>query len=345
MPYRRIVLAAHGGPEQLHWVTEPLLPTPGPGEVRVRVLAAGTGFTDTIIRRGRYPGVKQKPPLTPGYDIVGVVDAVGPGVDRWRVGQRVADMPIIGGYSEYLLRPAASLVAVPDDCDPAEAVCLPLSFVTAWQMLTRVAKLTAGQSVLIHGASGATGTALLVLGRHLGLRLIGTCSASKAGLLREHGCEVIDYRREDIAARVAELTGNGVDAVFDAIGGRHWDLSMRCLRPGGLLVGYGAQNIARGDEPLMPVLLGFAKLMLLWKLLPTGGRRTAFYNIQTLRQQQPGWYADDLGHLLDLLRQGLIQPVVAGRLPLSQAADVHRRIDAGEVSGKLVLEPFGTGHP
>src|SRR4029077_6064865 len=152
------------------------IPDPGPGEVRIEVLAAGTGFTDTFIRRGRYPDFKGPLPFTPGYELVGVVEQTGPGVTEPRKGQMVADLCVIGGYAQYAIRPARFLVPVPDGIDPAEAVCIPFAYLTAFQMLTRYRSFSPGATILIIGASGTVGTAFLDLARLLGLKAIGTCS-------------------------------------------------------------------------------------------------------------------------------------------------------------------------
>ena len=147
-------------------VEEPTPPEPGAEEVRVRVLAAGTGFTDTMIRRGRYPDFKGPLPFTPGYEIVGVVENCGPGAPASLQGQTVADLCIVGGYSQYAIRPARFLVEVPDGVDPAEAVCIPLAYLTAFPMLTRYRHLPPDATILVIGASGTVGTALLDLARH-----------------------------------------------------------------------------------------------------------------------------------------------------------------------------------
>lgn len=341
MGYQHVVVTAKGGPEVLQLVTEAVLPEPGPGEIRVKVLAAGTGFTDTAIRRGNYPDVKDRHPFTPGYDFVGEVDKLGEGVIGLKIGQRVADMPVIGGYSQYCIRPANSLIPVPATVDPAAAACLPLSYMTAWQMLRRLRTLKPGDRILIQGASGAVGTALLDLGRAMGLRMLGTCSAGKFDLVSRYGAVPIDYRNDNIVGRVLELTGDGVDAVFDAIGGhRQWADAMNCLRPGGLLVAYGAQHIARGEDSLASVLWGFAKLFLWWNWAPGNGRRAAFYNISTRRRQKPEEYREDMLRLLDMLDKGEIQPLVAECRPLAEARAVHEAIDTGRISGKVVLLPW-----
>jgi NADPH:quinone reductase-like Zn-dependent oxidoreductase len=178
MPWNHIRIARFGGPEVLELAEQPTIPNPGPGDVRIKVLAAGTGFTDAFIRRGRYPDFKGPLPFTPGYDLVGIVEQTGPGVTEPRRGQVVADLSVIGGYAQYAIRPARFLVPVPTGVDPPEAVCIPLAYLTAFQMLTRYRRLPRGATILVIGASGTVGTALLDLARHLGLKAIGTCSAA-----------------------------------------------------------------------------------------------------------------------------------------------------------------------
>ena len=170
MSWQHICITRFGGPEVLELAEQPTIPEPGPGEVRIKILAAGTGFTDSFIRRGRYPDFKGPLPVTPGYELVGVVDKTGPGVVAAREGELVADLCVVGGYAQYAIRPARFLVPVPDGVDMAEAVCIPLAYLTAFQMLTRYRRLPPGATILAIGASGTVGTALLDLARHLGLR-------------------------------------------------------------------------------------------------------------------------------------------------------------------------------
>ncbi|WP_240732868.1 medium chain dehydrogenase/reductase family protein [Halioglobus maricola] len=314
------------------------LPEPREGEVRVKVLAAGTGFTDTIIRQGQYTGVKEKPPFVPGYDWFGVVDEVGAGVNRLKLGDCVADMPVIGGYTQYLCVPEERLVLAPAGLDPASAVAMILSYTTAYQMLTRIRSLRAGSTCLVHAAGGAVGSALLELGREMGLTMYGTASAAKHELVRRYGATPIDYRSEDFVERIKrETAGEGVDAVFDTIGGRNWSRSYQCVKRGGILIAFGAMQITTGEESVPSVLLGFFKLMAGWKLIPDG-RKTAFYNIQTRREKLPQEFKDDVEALFKMLEAGKLEPAIAGIEPLEQAADVHRRIDAAEIAGKVVLD-------
>src|SRR5580693_5230680 len=159
MSWQHVRISRFGGPEVLELTEESTIPNPGPGEVRIRVLAAGTGFTDSFIRRGRYPDFKGPLPFTPGYELVGLVEKVGPGVTSVREGEMVADLCVVGGYTQYAIRPAQFLVRVPDGVDPAQAVCIPLAYLTAFQMLTRHHELPSGATILVIGASGTVGTA------------------------------------------------------------------------------------------------------------------------------------------------------------------------------------------
>jgi NADPH:quinone reductase-like Zn-dependent oxidoreductase len=349
MTWRHIQISQFGGPEVLQVVDETAIPEPGPGEVRIKVLAGGTGFTDSFIRRGRYPDFKGPPPFTPGYDLVGLVEKTGAGVTAPHEGQTVADLCVVGGYAQYAIRPAQFLVPVPDGVDPAEAVCIPLAYLTAFQMLTRYRALPLGATILVIGASGSVGTALLDLARHFGLKAIGTASAANLAVIERFGATAIDYRTGDFVAAVHGLTqgragGPGVDAVFDAIGGAHFARSFACLAPGGLLVGYGSQTMAVGGEGLLSAGLGLLRLQL-WGALSFlfGGRRAAWYSITARRKTHPEEFKADMGALFALLRDGAIHPVVVERLPLTAAREVHVRIDTGGFGGKIVLMPWTTG--
>jgi NADPH:quinone reductase-like Zn-dependent oxidoreductase len=343
MSWQHIRISRFGGPEVLEMIEESAIPEPGPGEVRIKVLAAGTGFTDTMIRRGRYPDFKGPRPFTPGYDIVGVVEKRGPGVVTPSFGETVADLCVVGGYAQYAIRPARFLVPVPVDIESAEAVCIPLAYLTAFQMLTRCRKLPSGAAILVIGASGTVGTALLDLARHLGLKAIGTCSAANLPVIERYGAAAIDYKAGDFVTSVRKLTagGAGVEIVFDAIGGAHFSRSFACLAPGGLLVGYGAQTMAVGRESLIAAGLGLARLKV-WSVLSFlfGGRSAVFYSITARRSTHPEEFKADMAALLQLLREGAIQPVVIARLPLGAASEVHARIDGGGLGGKIVLLPW-----
>jgi NADPH:quinone reductase-like Zn-dependent oxidoreductase len=343
MSWQHIRISRFGGPEVLEMVEESAIPEPGPEEVRIKVLAAGTGFTDTMIRRGRYPDFKGPPPFTPGYDIVGVVEKRGAGVVTPSVGETVADLCVVGGYAQYAIRPARFLVPIPVGIDAGAAVCIPLAYLTAFQMLTRCHNLPSGATILVIGASGTVGTALLDLARHLDLKAIGTCSAANLPVIERFGAAAIDYKAGDFVTSVRKLTAGaaGVDIVFDAIGGAHFGRSFACLAPGGLLVGYGAQTMAIGRESLIAAGLGLARLKV-WSVLSFlfGGRSAVFYSITARRSTHPEEFKADMAALFQLLREGAIQPVVIDRLPLGAASEVHARIDRGGLGGKIVLLPW-----
>src|SRR6478735_3048181 len=243
----RVVVDHYGGPEVLKVVEEDA-PQPGPGEVRVRLLAAGVSFTDALIRAGTYLG-GPKPPFTPGYELVGVVEKLGPRCSRLREGDRIGALTVWGANAERVCVPEKYAVEVPEDLDPAEVLSLVFIYMTAYQMLHRAARAKRGETVLVHGAAGRVGTAVLELAAAAGLRVYGTASADDRAAVERLGAVAIDYRNEDFLARVRELTGDGVDIALDPFGGMTALRSFRALRPGGRLVIYGRQNtIVRGHK-------------------------------------------------------------------------------------------------
>jgi len=329
--WTRVRLNAFGGPDQLVLETVPDLPEPGPGEVRVRVLVTSAAFTDVMIRKGMYPDVKEKPPFTPGYDMVGIVDALGPGTMRFRPGDRVADLTTIGAYAEHICLPEDRLTPVPEGVSDVDALGMILSAVTPYQMLHRVAKLHAGQSLMIHGAGGAVGTAMLQLAREAGIAAFGTDVAAKHDLIRSLGATPLAADAPEEV--LIEATAGGVDAVFDPLGGDSLPRSLHALKPGGMLVAFGFQNEVLGRGGSIP--LDFVKLKL-WDWLPNG-HATAFFSIGAMRRKHPEWFRADLATLFGMLAEGRIAPVVAEVLPLAQVREAHARVEAGEVAGKLVL--------
>lgn len=311
------------------------LSEPRIGEVRVRILAAGVAFTDVLIREGLYPGLP-KVPFTPGYEIVGIIDKIGPEVEGLKIGQRIAALTVVGGYSEYICLPAHECVEVPTGVDATEAVGLVLQYVTAYQLLHRMAKVQAGDRILIHGAAGGVGTALLELGHLADLKMYGTDSATKHDLITNLGAIPIDYQQEDFKQQIHNLVPDGVDVVFDALGGRHLLASYQTLRSGGQLVCYGfssALSTQRGRTLKVGSSMALLTLLKFWP----DGRRAVFYSITDLKKRRPDWFREDLTTLLDLLVNGSIQPVIADRLPLADAAVAHKLLDQAEVRGQLVL--------
>ena len=341
--YNKIVAQSFGGPEVLELVHVDALPEPGEGEVRVRVEAAGVGYTDTIVRRGRYVLYKGGLPVTPGYDLVGVVDKLGTGVSGLKVGDRVADMSVFGGYTQYIVRPARELISVPKGVDPVAAVEVPLMWMTAWQMLTRSVTLQPGAPILVVGASGAVGRALVLLGRHLGLRVIGTCSAGNLTLVEELGAIALDHRRADLEAAIrAANGGDGVAAAFDAIGGASWQTSWNVLAKGGKLVGYGMQDFIESGAPGAEAGKALAQFNQTWNAegaADGSNRSTTFYDINARREPFHDEYRVDAEQVLQLIADGKVVPPAAEILTLDQAAEAHRRVAKGGLQKRLVFRP------
>jgi NADPH2:quinone reductase len=355
---KRVVVDHFGGPEVLR-VIEDDVPEAGPGEVRVRVLAAGVSFTDSQLRAGTYLGVP-KPPFTPGYELVGVVEELGPGCSRLRVGDRIASLTVWGASAERVCVREADAIEVPKNLDPAEVVSLVLPYMTAYQVLHREAKVKGGETVLVHGAAGRVGTAVLELGALAGLRMYGTCSARDRAAVERLGAVAIDYQNDDFLARVRGLPGTGVDVVLDGLGGALSLRSFRALRPGGRLVVYGhSSTISHGHRSWRGWIewYGATATVALWGLL-SPSRRVSAYRIQKLREghqivpmgsrrplpvgggpRDPEWFRADFRALLELLREGKIHPVVAERLPLSEARRAHELLEQSASVGKLVLVP------
>jgi NADPH:quinone reductase-like Zn-dependent oxidoreductase len=334
LTYRRVVVTRHGGPDVLQVIEEDL-PEPQEGEARVKVLAAGISGYDLMFRRsGALPGTP-KTPFTPGEDIVGVVDKLGEGVSSLELGQTVAGgtfcLGVGGGYTQSICLPVTELVSVPSHVNPAEAVCLVVNYLTAHGALHRTADVKRGERVLIQGAAGGVGTALLDLGRLAGLEMYGTASEYNHEIVSSFGATPIDYKTEDVVARVQSLTGGGVDAVFDPIGGaRQIWRSNRALRKGGRLVWFGVAASKKSGMSVIPLSL----LMLgLVRLAPNGKRALTTPDIS----KPNAWYRETLAELIGLLATGKIKPVIAERIPLSEAVRAHELLDRGGYAGKVVL--------
>src|SRR5215470_1985163 len=333
-PRNRVVqVRRFGGPDGLEVVDAPL-PMAGPGEVRVRVLASGLEYTDVLIRRHLYPQtMRLRPPFVLGYDVVGEIDQLGDGVSGFQVGDRVADMTVVGSNAAYRTLRADRVARVPAGLDVAESATLILSWMTAYQLLHRAAQVQRGQRVLVHGAAGAVGQALLVLGRMAGLELWGTARGAHAALIRELGATPIDYQREDFT----RVLPRGFDVVFDGIGEDAYRRSFAALKRGGLLCAYGYSAGVQAQRRMLTILMWIARLYL-WRWYP-GRKRTGFYSINVMRALHPAWFREDLERLFGLLATRVIQPRVSERISFDEVADAHRRIEAGGLEGKLVLCP------
>ncbi|MCF3131229.1 medium chain dehydrogenase/reductase family protein [Streptomyces olivochromogenes] len=335
-----VVLPGTVEPEELELRRGPV-PAPGPGQVVVRMEATGVSFAEQQMRRGRY--YDQPPfPFVPGYDLVGTVQTAGPGVEPGLVGTRVAALTKTGGWASHVVLDAADVVEVPAGVGAAEAETAVVNGITAWQMLHRKARVRPGHTVLVHGANGGVGSLLVQLALAAGARVIGTASPRHHDALRAQGVTPIDYRTEDIPARVRALAPGGVDAVFDHVGGRSVTDSWGLLARGGTLVSYGSAA-TRDDtgSKQWPVLKLLGRVWM-WNALPNG-RHAYFFNVWAGKALSKNRFRarlrTDLTQVFTALQRGEISPAVAAVLPLADIADALRLAESGTVSGKVVLVP------
>jgi NADPH:quinone reductase-like Zn-dependent oxidoreductase len=339
---RQIVIVRHGAPDVLQPREAPD-PVPAAGEIRIAVAAAGVNFADVLARVGLYPDAP-KPPVTVGYEVSGVVDAVGPDVTTHRVGGRVVALTRFGGYADRVVVPAMLAFPIPRTLDDVDAAAIPVNYLTALIALYRMANLTSDETVLIHGAGGGVGIAATQLARLRGATIIGTASAAKHDAIREQGVRhAIDYRKADVVAEVRALTnGRGVDVVLDPIGGRSFADSYRLLAPLGRLVIYGVSRIAPGERRSW------------WQAAKTLVQMPSFKPMSLMNRNR-GVFGLNLGHLWDERRRlaegmtlllneveaGHLRPVVARTFPLDRAADAHRFLQSHSNIGKVVLVTGG----
>ena len=328
MKYHAVLLPKKGGPEVLQVVELPF-EAPGPRQIRVRVRAAGVGATDLIVLAGNYR-YAPKIPFVPGYEAVGVVDAIGADVKGFDVGQRVAALTVYGGLAEFLVRDSEHFIPIPDAVSDRDAAAVILNYVTAWQMIHRVAKVQSGQSALVTGAAGGVGTAALQLLTLAGVRTYGSASAPKHDTLRALGATPIDYRAGSLDRLTRALEPTGVDYAFDAIGGANIGPCIGALRRGGMLVGFGFL----GASGALSQLAMFANIFLGSRLR---GRVGKFYGITMLYRKNPLPLREDLPRIFALLAAKKIAPRIQRTFPLLEARQALELLAAGSVDGKIVL--------
>ncbi len=312
---------------------------PGAGQVLIQVEASGISFAEQSMRRGRYPG-QPAFPFVPGYDLVGVVVAVGPAVDPSLVGKRVAALTKTGGWATYALLSADVLLPVPNGIDPAEAETLVVNGITAWQMLHRDAKIQRGQTILVHGANGGVGTILVQLALHAGIRVIGTASPRHHETLRAQGVEPVDYNDPDLAQRLRQLAPDGVDAAFDNVGGKSAAISFGLLKRGGTLVCLAIASAKNSTDSVVLKFIGLLAQVVWYNLLPNG-RRATFYNIWSGKGSKAflSRMQEDFAQLMDLLARGIIAPKIAARFSLEQIHAAMELAESRTAYGKVILIP------
>lgn len=312
---KAIVFNDYGGPEVLFF-TEMPDPVPGPGEVRIRIAAAGVNPVDAKIRKGlRRDVIPHQLPIIPGWDAAGVVDVVGPGCTLHSAGDRVfsySRKPVVqfGAYAEYIVLPESQVAPSPQSIDDTHAAAVPLAALTAWQSLFNAGGLTSGQRVLIHAGAGGVGGFAIQMAKHAGAFVIATASRNNHPYVRELGADVvIDYTQVDFRDATLSAFPGGLDFVYDTVGGDVQTRSADILKPGGMLVS----------------LLAFQQE----DALKARGVQTRYVFVSPNR--------DQLIQIARLIDEGHIRVKLAAELPLEKAADAHRMIESQHTSGKIVL--------
>ncbi len=335
---KQVFIARQGGPEVLE-VREAPDPEPGAGEVRIRVHAAGVNFADIMARMGLYPDAPPLPCVV-GYEVAGVIDAVGDGVSTFAKGDRVLAMTRFGGYSDTVVVPVEQALPIADDLSFEAAASIPVNYLTAWLMLVELGNVSAGHRVLVHAVAGGVGQAAVQICKWRGATVIGTASASKHARLRELGVEhTIDYRTEDFETVVRQKVGE-IDIVLDAVGGDSFAKSYRLLAPMGRLFMFGISSFAPGQK--RSILSALAGLLRMPKFKPVD-----------LMNDNRGVFGVNLGHLWDkaealrgmlaAIRErvdaGDFVPVVDRTFDFDHAGDAHRFIQDRKNFGKVLLTP------
>lgn len=337
---RQIWITGHGGPEKLQ-VREAPDPQPANGELRIRVKASGINFADILARRGLYPDAP-RPPMVVGYEVSGVVDAVGSEVGQQWLGREVFALVRFGGYADVVTVSLSQVFPKPARLDHAQCVALPVQYLTAWQLLVVMGAMTASDSVLIHNAGGGVGLAAIDVARHIGATIYGTASSSKHAFLLERGLtHAIDYTRNDWTRELMRLTsGKGVELIIDPLGGSHWKKSYAALRPTGRLGMFGISTATTSRLP------GVMRLLALAAQIPR-------FHPLGLMSRNRGVFGVNLGHLwgelpklqawmtalLGGVDQGWIRPHADRTFPFEQAGDAHAWIEDRRNIGKVALSP------
>ena len=338
---RQIWIPRVGPPEVLE-LREAPDPTPAPGEVRIRVRAAGINFADIMARLGLYPDAPKLPAVV-GYEVAGEIDAVGAGVNR-KIADRVLAITRFGGYSDVVCVPERMALALPASLSYEEGAAIPVNYLTAYQMLVQMGAVKAGERVLVHSAAGGVGLASIDLCKIFGAEIFGTASPSKHDLLRERGvAHLIDYRTQDYEKEIARLTnGRGVHIVLDAMGGEHWKKGYRSLAPTGRLVMFGFSSAAVGKGRSITGLVKALVKTPIFSFPPpkliNDNKALIGVNLGHLWNEEEmllewltrifGWHAE-----------GKIRPTVGARFPFAEAAKAHHFIQDRKNVGKVVLVP------
>ncbi|MCG8633646.1 MAG: zinc-binding dehydrogenase [Desulfobacterales bacterium] len=325
---RCAVVTRFGGPDVFE-IQEKPVPEPAPDEVRVKIGAAGVAYAEVKMRHGVYPGAPRLP-FTPGFDFFGVIDAVGKDVKKFKAGDPCVGLSFVGAYAEYLTLKTDYVAKAPEGLDPVLGAGIPLNYLTAYQMLERMAKASKGDVILIHGGAGGVGTSLLDLVKDSGLKIYATASAGKHDLVRSYGAIPIDYRSGSFVD-ILQKQG-GADVVFDHIGGKHLKASAKAAKRGGRVICYGfLAAVKDGPQVKRQTLWEMVKLRISSRVKPS------FYGILVPLVSQKKYIARDLKMLAEKVASGNLKPNIGMTLPLEQVSHAHQTLESAGVTGKIVL--------
>lgn len=337
---KRVIIPGAGKAEVLKLEERPSL-TPSKGEVRINVKASGVNFADVLARQGLYPDAPAFPACV-GYEVSGLIDAVGPEVDSNWIGKPVLAMTRFNGYAEEVVVSVDQVFDKPESLSFEQAAAIPVNYLTAWQLLVVMGALQPTDHVLIHNAGGGVGLAALDIARHIGATTIGTASPGKHAFLKERGLDyAIDYRNQDWQPTLNKITNNaGVELIIDPLGGNHWKRSYKALRSTGRLGMFGISTASESN------LVGKLKLLKVALQMP-------FFHPVSLMNDNKSVFGVNMGHLwhesakirvwMEALLQGVedgwVNPYVDKAFPFSQASDAHLYLEQRKNKGKVVLIP------
>lgn len=337
---KQIFITGHGGPEKLK-IQEAPDPTPGEGDLRIRVKASGINFADILARQGLYPD-SPKIPCVVGYEVSGTVDAAGKGAGESWVGKDVIAMTRFGGYSDVVVVPANQVFERPALLTHEQCAAIPVNYLTAWQLLVVMGSLSKHETVLIHNAGGGVGLAAIDIARHIGARILGTASTGKHAFLKQRGLhEAIDYRTQDWTVELKRLTdGRGVELITDPMGGSHWKKSYKALRSTGRLGMFGisaaTESSLFGPLRLLPVALG----MPFFHPIPLMNNNRSVFGVNLGQMWHEGhkirvW----MEALLRGVSEGWVRPHVDKAFSFEEAGEAQAHLEARRNIGKVVLRP------
>ena len=336
---KAVVITKHGPPEVLK-VQERPDPIAGPGEIRIAVKAAGINFADLLARTGMYPDAPKTPSVV-GYEVAGVVESLGEGVTKYQVGDRVIGGTKFGGYAELVVSKVDDTLPLADRLSFEQGAAIPVNYGTAYAGLVLMGGLRAGDRVLIHAAAGGVGISATQVAKHVGAEVFGTASPSKHDAIRGFGIEhAIDYRSQDPAKEIRRITGEKrpLDLVMDAIGGNSLRKSFGLLGAGGRLVAYGLSEGGGGERREIGKALKMVATTPIFPALQlmSSSKSVIGLNMLTIWDAK-GSLDEYITPLIELMEQGVIDPVVSEAFPIEKAADAHRYMSERKNVGKVVL--------